>query len=91
MWNLQSNQEIVTLPTGAAQVDAIAADPSGSLLAVGDFNGQLSLYPSSYWRAGFGQLRTLLCARIQDNLSQSQWAEYVPGQRYQQLCPSNGS
>ncbi len=91
VWNLQSNQEIVTLPTGAAQVDAIAADPSGSLLAVGDFNGQLSLYPSSYWRAGFGQLRTLLCARIQDNLSQSQWAEYVPGQRYQQLCPSNGS
>ena len=86
IWNLSNRLPIRAELYGAA----------GATLAIGDEMGQPTLYGFS---APGGELfmtkRTLdpaeivveLCSRVGHNLTPEQWAQYFPGDRYQETCP----
>ena len=86
IWNLSNRLPIRAELLGAA----------GATLAIGDEMGQPTLYGFS---APGGELfmtkRTLdpaevvvdLCSQVGHNLTPEQWAQYFPGDRYQETCP----
>jgi hypothetical protein len=73
--------------TSSSTVLAAAFGPSGSLLATGDTAGDLVLWPRVMWSTDVAAFAGDLCPRVGRNLTAVEWRQYVPGQRYQQICP----
>jgi WD40 repeat protein len=96
-WDLASRSLLGPPLTGlAGQVNSVVFSPRGDLLAVGDggntfstgpARGNVVLVPSLYWDSNFETASAVLCPEVRGNLTRAQWAEYVPDEPYQTICP----
>ncbi len=86
IWDPARGSQLARLTGTGSPVYDLTFTPNGNTLI--STNGSVELTPTAYWRAKFGSLRTILCAKLSGNLTESQWAEYVPQKPYQNLCPA---
>jgi WD40 repeat protein len=85
LWNVASPAHpvlIATLTSPANHVYGLAFSPSGAQLAATSFEGTVHLWDTSPADALAG-----VCATAGQQLTQEEWAGYVPGVPYQAPCP----
>jgi WD40 repeat protein len=64
-------------------VTAVAFGPRGRFLAVGSNDGHVRIWDVSY----LTDVTTSLCAAAGSALTRAEWAEYVGGLAYENVCP----
>jgi WD40 repeat protein len=64
-------------------VTAVAFDPSGRFLAVGNNNGSVQIWNMSY----LTDVVPRLCASAGQPLTRAEWAVYIHGLAYENVCP----
>jgi WD40 repeat protein len=89
LWDTATRSQLGQLSGDGYQIDSVAFSPDGKTLVSGDEHGNVALVPSLYWAGSFGQVQKILCTEVRANLTRAQWAQYVPGEPYQAICPGN--
>lgn len=82
--------------SGMAKVTAVlhTADPGGGTYAVAFSPDGTTLTAAGsaaelvQWRTDADAIAASICARAGDQLTRAEWAQYVPGAPYRDLCPS---
>ncbi len=74
---------ITTLNEGSA-IHSVAFNPNGKIIASGNDNGQLFSIISL---VGSSDIKSVLCRELGgQNMTRSQWEQYIPGQPYRTTC-----
>ena len=74
------------LAEGSA-VGSLAFSSHGQVLAIAGQDGNIMLLWQNLANLSQRYFMQLICGKVRGNMSQAQWAEYVPGQPYQKTCP----
>lgn len=80
-------QRLASLPEGGSGFSSLAFSPSGHILAIGGGNGNITLLRLDFTDLTPQFFTNLICGKVHGNVTQTEWADYVPGQPYQQTCP----
>ena len=84
LWDLTDPEtEPVVLHGHLDSVEAVTFSPDGSTLVSSGDDATIRL-----WIARTDTLVDLACQKVRRNLSQSEWARYLPGEEYHQTCES---
>jgi WD40 repeat protein len=86
LWDLATQQPLGTPVNTGSQGIALAFAPTESILATGNENGTIILWPSLLWSTNFQAFRNDLCPRLGQNLTLQQWRQYGAGQPYDRTC-----
>jgi WD40 repeat protein len=87
LWDTGSGQRTATLAEGSP-VYSVAFSPNGQTLAIGDLNGNVTLFRQGLWNLTGSFLSRLICGEVRKNMTQAQWAANALGQPYQKTCPA---
>jgi WD40 repeat protein len=86
LWDLNRRQPIgqpLRAPGGAY---ALAFGSDGELVS-GSANGSVTIWDRQPFSTDFDSWRTRLCRLAGRNLTTEEWAQFLPGQRYEKTCP----
>ena len=86
-WDTASQSIFVRIPDGNG-VTSVAFSPNGRTLAGSSFDGNVLLVPERYWTRNYSSVANEICAEVRGNFTQHEWIQYLPGQPYQDVCPS---
>jgi WD40 repeat protein len=86
VWNVATGQQFADLAQ-PGEVTTVVFAPHGADVAIGGGNGQVTLLRRSLTNFSPQFYRRLICGEVHENLTRAQWAQYAPGQPYQQTCP----
>jgi WD40 repeat protein/DNA-binding SARP family transcriptional activator len=83
LWDAKTGTQIgtsIVIPN--LNLGAATFSPDGRWIGVGDVSGHVWLFPATAqgWTA-------YACQLANRNLTRTEWAQYVPGHKYEQLCP----
>jgi WD40 repeat protein len=87
LWNTANGQRLASLPEAGGAVVSLTFSPSGQVLAIGSLNGNIALLRQNLTDLTQQFFTHLICGKVRGNMTRAQWAEYAPGQPYQQTCP----
>jgi WD40 repeat protein len=83
LWDAKTGKQIGT-PVVIERLDIGGAtySPDGRWMGVADATGQVWLFPATAqgWT-------TYACQLANRNMTRAEWAQYIPGRTYEQLCP----
>jgi WD40 repeat protein len=83
LWELANlGSEPSVLRGRSGMVFSVAFSPDGQTLASGEW-----YLTAHLWIVGTDTLAELACQEVRRNLSQAEWAEYLPSEEYRQTCP----
>ena len=84
LWDVASGRQIGHPLTGTTgPIVSVVFSPDGKTLAASSRNGTVRLWDVAY----LVHVVQHLCASAGRPLTRAEWAQYVPGPPYQQLCP----
>ena len=86
IWNAANGQRFAKLAEDGA-ITSLAFSPHGPVLAIGALNGNIVLLRQNLTNLTQRHFTQLICDKVQENMTQAQWADYAPGQPYQKTCP----
>ena len=85
LWDVATQQQIgASLTDGSDSIDSLAFSPDGQTLATGNGDDAVQLWNVSY----LTDLPSYICASAGTSFNRSEWAYYVPGLAYQNICPN---
>ncbi len=87
-WDLSSHQRLATLAETGSEITSLAFSRDGQEVAVGSYNGTVTLLTQRTLNLNQGFLTQLICSEVQGNLTRAQWADDAPGIPYQSICPA---
>jgi WD40 repeat protein/DNA-binding SARP family transcriptional activator len=82
IWELQTRREVARIKFDEP-VSAVAFSPDGKRLILGTEDGILRV-----WLWQDADLVQLACSRLERNLSQAEWKQYMGDRPYQSTCPN---
>jgi len=85
IWNADDGQQFANLGEGS-EVSGVAFSPDGQVLAIGSENGSVMLLRQTVSNPTQRFFVHVICGKVRGNMTQAQWANYVPGQPYQKTC-----
>lgn len=65
---------------------SVAFSPDGKTLAIASADGTGGIWQLSY-HGGIGSLISQVCDVVGASLTRREWADYIPGQPFQKVCP----
>jgi WD40 repeat protein len=87
IWNTADGQQFASMAEAGA-VNSLAFPPHGHVLAIALQNGNIRLVRQNLADLSQRFFLHLICGKVQEDMTQDQWAAYIPGQPYQKTCPS---
>jgi WD40 repeat protein len=85
LWNVATGQRFADLAEGSP-VSGLAFLPHGRVLATGSLNGTIVVLWQDLTNLTPRLFTHLICDKVRENIPRAKWAEYVPGQPYQNTC-----
>jgi hypothetical protein len=83
LWDVASRRQIGEPLTGHTdRIDGVAFSPDGTTLASGSLDHTIILWPHDV-----EVLSTRLCDIVGRNLTESEWATFLPNEPYRKTCP----
>jgi WD40 repeat protein len=84
LWDRHTGRELALFPVADGRVETVAFSPDGRQLATGGTDNRLRI-----WEIGLPSERfPTVCALAGGGLTRQEWAQYLPGEPYQETCPS---
>ena len=86
IWNPGDRQRVAILTEGGP-VTSLAFSSHYPVLAIGGLDGSIVILRQNLADLTQRQFVQLVCGKVQESMTQAQWADYAPGQEYQRTCP----
>jgi len=87
LWDLATRFQLGPALDAGSAVLSMAFTPDASALVTGDQAGDIVSWPSLLWSTDPAAFSADLCPRLQQNLTATEWDQYVSGQPYHATCP----
>jgi WD40 repeat protein len=85
IWNADNGQQVARLGESGT-VTSIMFSAHDQILAIGGLNNNIVLLRLNQGDLNRAFFKHLICAKVRENMTRAQWAQYAPGQPYQRTC-----
>jgi WD40 repeat protein len=85
IWNAANGQQLARLGENGT-ITSVMFSAHDQILAIGGLNNDIVLLRLNQGDLNRAFFRHLICAKVRENMTRAQWAQYAPGQPYQRTC-----